>query len=175
MLKWQCRFTGSVAVTKISIYMKQISKRNKSGPLFLLYFCFMLFCDLNAQTSKSFGESDFTYFKLQIISTGIYVAIAKDGAAGCNTGILDNGEYLVLFDPFFSEDPATELKKVLKNMFPKKSVRYVINSHWHEDHTKGNQYFKPDATIIGTEELRKNMISNLTLTKKKQENHSMLT
>ncbi len=113
-----------------------------------------------AQAFHPIEEREFNYFKLQTISEGVYVALAKNGATGCNTGIIDNGEFLTLFDPFFSEAPANELKSVLKKYFPNKSVRYVINSHWHGDHTKGNQYFKPEATIIGTEELRANMISH---------------
>ena len=114
---------------------------------------------INAQNTDKTIKSDFQYFELHTITKGIYVAIGKDGATGCNTGIIDNGDYLTLFDPFFSIDPANELKAVLKKRFPKKKVRYIINSHWHDDHTKGNQYFKPEATIIGTQELRDNMLS----------------
>jgi len=147
--------------------MLQKSCRLKFGSFVIFYFLSIFLIPLDAQVPKSFEESDFTFFRLQTISKGVYVAIAKDGAAGCNTGIIDNGDYLVLFDPFFSEEPAAELKKALKNIFPGISVRYVINSHWHEDHTKGNQYFKTGASIIGTEELRKNMISRYNPDKEK--------
>jgi glyoxylase-like metal-dependent hydrolase (beta-lactamase superfamily II) len=33
-------------------------------------------------------------------------------------------------------------------------VRYVVNTHWHYDHTDGNQIFGPDVQIIGHEKAR---------------------
>src|SRR3984893_19582286 len=51
--------------------------------------------------------------------------------------------------------PATarELLEDLK-LVTNKPVRYVINTHFHYDHTDGNQIFSPDVQIIAHEYVR---------------------
>jgi glyoxylase-like metal-dependent hydrolase (beta-lactamase superfamily II) len=40
-------------------------------------------------------------------------------------------------------------------------VRYVIDSHYHYDHSHGNQIFGPDVQVIGHENTRKRMLTNV--------------
>ena len=40
-----------------------------------------------------------------------------------------------------------------------KPVRYVLNTHWHGDHTGGNAYFGKSAVIIAQDDVRKTMLS----------------
>ena len=42
-----------------------------------------------------------------------------------------------------------------------KPIKYVINTHWHYDHTDGNQIFAKDVQIIGHENTRKEIIAGV--------------
>jgi cyclase len=99
----------------------------------------------------------FTFYTLQ---PGVYAAIANpDGHAISNAGIVDMGSYLLVFDAFMTPHAAREMRNMAE-AFCGKPVRYLINSHWHNDHTGGNQVFG-DATILGTEEIRMAMREKL--------------
>src|SRR5262249_19660690 len=40
-----------------------------------------------------------------------------------------------------------------------KPIRYVVNTHWHYDHTDGNSIFGPDVQIIAHDYLRMAMVT----------------
>lgn len=93
------------------------------------------------------------YFSLEKLSEGVYAAIARkgEGAMG-NSGFIDIGNELVVFDTFTTPNAARELRKVAEGI-TQKEIKFVINSHYHGDHTFGNQIFE-DATIISTPKTR---------------------
>ena len=79
----------------------------------------------------------------------MYAAIHKPGGrAICNAGIIDLGNATLVFDPFISPYAAEELKRVITEM-GLGPVKYVVNSHYHDDHIRGNQVFK-GASIYST-------------------------
>ena len=100
----------------------------------------------NFSYSQNYTSPNFTIKKLAV---NIYAAIAQSGgSAVCNAGIIDLGDCVLVFDPFLTPAAAIELKNfIAKNI--KKPVRYVVNSHAHNDHIRGNQVFA-SATIIAT-------------------------
>ncbi len=101
-------------------------------------------------SSQSFQSKHFT---LQKLSEDVYAAIATNGGyAICNAGIINLGDAVLIFDPFMTPEAAEDLKKVAEQITGNK-VKYVINSHYHNDHIGGNQVFK-DAIIISTEKTR---------------------
>jgi len=91
-------------------------------------------------------------FFLQQLAPGVWAAIQNDkgGHAISNAGIIDLGNRTLVFDAFMNPDAATELKKAAE-LLTKHPVSFVINSHYHDDHIRGNQVFVPGATIISTE------------------------
>jgi glyoxylase-like metal-dependent hydrolase (beta-lactamase superfamily II) len=90
------------------------------------------------------------HFTLERLTEGVYAAIhSMGGYAICNAGIVDMGEELLIFDTFLSPQAASELKEFAEKL-TSNSLRYVVNSHSHNDHIRGNQVFKPAATIIST-------------------------
>jgi glyoxylase-like metal-dependent hydrolase (beta-lactamase superfamily II) len=87
-------------------------------------------------------------FRIEKLSEGIYVAIHTPGGyAICNAGIVYLGEETIIIDTSLSPEVAADLLKVSKELTGN-PVKYIINSHYHNDHTRGNQVFKPAAIII---------------------------
>ena len=99
------------------------------------------------------------HFHLTKLAPGIWAAIHNDnyGRAICNAGIIDLGDKTVIFDPFMTPEAAKDLKKVAKQLTSDDRL-VVINSHFHNDHIRGNQVFSPEASIISTEWTRNKMV-----------------
>lgn len=90
------------------------------------------------------------HFYIERLVKGVYAAIASDeGTAICNAGIIDVGEFVVIFDTFLTPNAALDLKKVAMQLTDK-PIKFLINSHYHNDHIRGNQVFYPSANIIAS-------------------------
>ena len=91
------------------------------------------------------------HFTLEEIGHGIFAAIHQaGGAAIANAGIIDLGDATLIFDTFISPAAAKDLRLAAEALSGR-PVTYVFNSHYHNDHIRGNQEF-PDAQIISTAE-----------------------
>lgn len=89
-------------------------------------------------------------FILEELADGIYACIHKFGGKAIgNAGVVDNGEATIIFDTFLSPDAAEELKAKVVDL-GLSPIRYVVNSHSHNDHIRGNQVFAEDVKIIST-------------------------
>ena len=124
----------------------------KKGTVILFFFFALL---VSYRKPQGFSSRHFT---IQLISPGIWAAISNDnyGHAICNAGIIDLGDKTVVFDPFMNIDAAKDLKAAAMEL-TKRPVTIVINSHYHNDHIRGNQVFVPGASIISTEWTRNEM------------------
>lgn len=92
------------------------------------------------------------HFNIISLKPGVWAAIQNDhyGRAICNAGIVDLGDKTLVFDPFMTPEAARDLKKIAEELTGRK-VTLVINSHYHNDHIRGNQVFSGQASIISTE------------------------
>ncbi|WP_226645873.1 MBL fold metallo-hydrolase [Mesobacillus subterraneus] len=96
------------------------------------------------------------FFTCTKIHKGVYAAIVKDGQGALgNAGFVDLGDGILIFDTFMVPAAALELRRVAEEQTGK-PVKYVVNSHYHGDHTNGNVIFK-DAVIISTALTRQKM------------------
>jgi len=90
------------------------------------------------------------HFRLERLADGLYVSIASDtGAATCNAGIVDLGDRTLIFDPFLTPTAAEGLRAAAAQLTSRPAA-YVVNSHYHNDHIRGNQVFSVDTEIIST-------------------------
>ena len=89
------------------------------------------------------------FFSLEEIADGVYAALAVEGVGtGANAGIVDLGGATIVFDTFRIPRAGAELRAVAETLTGR-PVTYVINSHWHRDHTYGTQSF-PGVPVIAT-------------------------
>jgi len=103
---------------------------------------------------------DSKHFQVERLADGVYAAIASEqGYAICNAGIIDLGDKTIVFDSFKTPDAAEDLLRAAYERTSHK-VSYVINSHYHHDHIRGNQVFSPDTDIISTSWTREAIAKN---------------
>ena len=82
------------------------------------------------------AEDDFELVK---VADGVYAAIAKpDGLASGNAGFVVGDDGVVIVDTFLTpaaiEELISEIGKVTQQ-----ALKYAVNTHYHLDHTGGNQ------------------------------------
>jgi glyoxylase-like metal-dependent hydrolase (beta-lactamase superfamily II) len=83
------------------------------------------------------------------------------GNAGGNVGAFIGADGIALVDCGYAP-LAPKLEAALKAISDK-PVKYVLNTHWHGDHSDADQYFGKTATIVAHENARKKMVSGGTL------------
>lgn len=96
-------------------------------------------------------EDNFTLVK---VADGVYAAIAKSGGlASGNAGFIVGDNSVLLFDTFFTPPAVQELLTVIASETTK-PLKYAVNSHYHLDHTGGNQVIAAiGIPIIGHDRL----------------------
>ena len=78
-------------------------------------------------------------FQLVQVADGVYAAIAKSGGlASGNAGFVIGDDGVVIFDTFFTPVAIEELIGEIQKL-TNKPIKYAVNSHYHLDHTGGNQ------------------------------------
>lgn len=95
---------------------------------------------------------DDVVIKTHEVAEGIYML---EGAGG-NIGIFAGDDGVLMIDGQFSD--LSEKIKAAINEISDHPVKYLVNTHWHGDHTGGNANFAKDgATIIANHEVRKRL------------------
>ena len=74
---------------------------------------------------------------------------------GGNIGVSTGEDGILIIDDEFAP-LADKIKVALKNLGSDKP-RFLLNTHWHGDHTGGNEIFGKDATIIAQTNVRKRL------------------
>jgi cyclase len=93
-------------------------------------------------------------FKFDKIADGVYYATATGSMiTGGNNTVIVNDQDVLLVDADTTPAAARELLKEIKSLTDK-PVRWVVNTHFHFDHTDGNSVFGPEVQIIGHEYVR---------------------
>ena len=93
-------------------------------------------------------------YQFEKIADGVYYATSNGPmAAGGNHPIIINDRDVVLVDDGTTPAAARALLQDMK-LITDKPVRWVVNTHFHYDHTDGNSVFGPDVEIIGHEYVR---------------------
>lgn len=108
-----------------------------------------------AHTSLIKGHSDApqqdVVIKTEKVAGNVYVLFGSGG----NIGVSAGADGLMMIDTQFA-NISDKIKAALKTLGSDKP-RFVFNTHWHGDHTGGNEIFGRDSIIIANENVRKRM------------------
>jgi cyclase len=89
-------------------------------------------------------------YKFEKVAEGVYYAT---GGFGSNNVVIVNDQDVLLVDDGTTPAAARAFLDDVK-MITTKPVRYVVNTHFHYDHTDGNSVFGPEVQIIAHEYVR---------------------
>ena len=103
--------------------------------------------------SLAAAQNDFSKVEIKAtkVSGNIYVL---EGAGG-NIGVSVGEDGILIVDDEFAP-LAEKIRAALKNMGEGK-LRFILNTHWHGDHTGGNALLGRDAPIIAHDNVRKRL------------------
>jgi cyclase len=136
---------------------KSIRVHCRSAAFMVTLLLFSGIAAAQAPSSQSASQS----FDVVPVAPGVYAAIGRAPVYG-NGAFIVGPDGVVVVDtqarPSWARDLIAEIRKVTD-----KPVRYVINTHWHGDHTNGNQAyaaaFGPNVAFVSQTNTREDLIT----------------
>src|ERR671912_2862004 len=117
----------------------------------ILVLCMLFLLD-NVPSSQAQKFKDVEIIVNQLDDNGTYMLVGKGGNIGLSAG--DDG--VLLIDSQFGQLTDKILSSI--NKITDKPVRFVINTHWHQDHTNGNENLvNKGAIVIAHENVRERL------------------
>ena len=98
-------------------------------------------------------QQDFS--KVQIKATKVAGNVYMLEGSGGNIGVSVGADGILIVDDQFAP-LADKIRAALKGLGEGK-LRFILNTHWHGDHTGGNVVFGPEAPIIAHDNVRKRL------------------
>ena len=115
---------------------------------------------LALSAGQVFAHGDNRHFEkrqdVQVKTTKITGNVYLLQGAGGNIGALTGMEGILIVDDDYKRVSA-KLAAALKELGSEKP-RYILNTHWHGDHTEGNEFFGKDSTIVAHANVRKRLM-----------------
>jgi glyoxylase-like metal-dependent hydrolase (beta-lactamase superfamily II) len=108
---------------------------------------FVLSATIHAQT---YPVTQGKTYKFEKIADGVYYAT---GGFGSNNVVIVNDQDVLVVDDGTTPAAARAFVDDIK-VITNKPVRYVVNTHFHYDHTDGNSVFGPEVQIIAHDYVR---------------------
>lgn len=118
----------------------------------ILVLCMLFLLD-NVPSSQAQKFKDVEIIVNQLDNNGTYILVGKGGNIGLSVG--DDG--VLLIDSQFKQ-LTDKILSSINNRITDKSVKFLFNTHWHQDHTGGNENFvKNGAIVIAHENVRERL------------------
>jgi len=87
-------------------------------------------------------------FELKQVGPGVYAAIdGPEHKSGSNAGFIIGDDGVLVVDAFFYPDATNALVGEIRRLTAK-PIRYVVNTHYHADHTGGDQVLRDAGAVI---------------------------
>jgi len=99
------------------------------------------------------SANDFTEVKISVAKANANVYMLQ--GAGGNIGVLATQTGLLLVDDQFA--PLAERIESAMKEIANKELKYIVNTHFHGDHTGSNSYFSHKAPIFAHKNVRERL------------------
>ena len=103
-------------------------------------------------------------FDIQKVADGVYCALAHPQAlTNCNAAIFVNSQDVLVVDAHSKPSAAAALIAQIRDEVTTKPVRYLVNTHFHWDHTQGDPAYRSaggKVQIIASEETKQLIAKN---------------
>ncbi len=117
-----------------------------------------LWLDARAQTDAPIVSGAHRFEK---VMDGIYYATSTGVMnVGANSPVILTDTEALIVDSSITPAAARAMVADLKAV-TNKPIRFVVDSHYHYDHAHGNQIYGPDVQVIGHDNTRKRMLTNV--------------
>jgi glyoxylase-like metal-dependent hydrolase (beta-lactamase superfamily II) len=95
------------------------------------------------------------------LSDKVFIAWVGDYMQTIDVVALKTARGLVVIETNLVRSADVRIRRAIEEAFGRKDFKYLINTHYHHDHTCGNQVYA-DATIVGHKDVPAGMRSELT-------------
>jgi cyclase len=110
-----------------------------------------------AAAVSALAQQDFS--KVQIKSAHVAGNVHMFEGSGGNIGVSSGPDGLLIVDDQFAP-LAEKIDAALQKLDASGPLKFVLNTHWHGDHTGGNAFFGRKASIIAHVNVRKRLAEN---------------
>ena len=101
-------------------------------------------------------------WRFEEIAAGVFFATGTGAMTTMsNSLVIVNADHAMLVDTSVSPAAARKLVAEIRSEVTEKPIRYVFNTHFHFDHSHGNQVFRDDVEIVAHEYVRKQHLANV--------------
>ena len=115
-----------------------------------------------AETQETDPTDGKPAWRFEEIASGVFFATGTGAMTTMsNSLVIVNDDHAMLVDTSVSLAAARKLVAEIRSEVTEKPIRYVFNTHFHFDHSHGNQIFGDEVEIIGHEYVREQHLANV--------------
>src|SRR6202163_3068058 len=110
-------------------------------------------------------------FTIEKVADDVYAALARPQVmTNCNAAIFVNSQDVLLVDAHSKPPAAAALIAQIKKEITPKPVRYLVNSHFHWDHTQGDAAYKASGARVDiiASDMTKQLMAQLSRSRLKE-------
>jgi cyclase len=122
-----------------------------------LLICASLAVFLSANTATA--QQDFSKVEIKVTKVAGNVYLLE--GSGGNIGVSVGADGILIVDDEFAP-LADKIRAALKTLGEGK-LKFILNTHWHGDHTGGNAVFGPEAPIVAQTNVRKRLAEGMNI------------